>query len=128
MIGWVTVMEPVHFQEWLSGGVPGGSLAAAGEKLFTQLACVTCHRGDAQARGPSLQGLFGKEVQLTGGRTITADESYIRESIVAPSARVVAGYQPIMPTFQGLIGEEGLTQLVAYIRTLKTDSGAGAAP
>ena len=103
----------------------GGSLASAGEKLFQDLACVTCHRADSGARGPALDGLFGKAVALADGGTATADETYIRESIVAPSARVVAGYQPIMPTFQGLVSEEQLLQLVAYVRTL---GAKGAAP
>src|SRR2546428_3838236 len=106
MIGEVVVMEPSEYQTWLSGGAPEGSLAAAGEKLFQDLACVTCHRADAQGRGPMLQGLFGKTVQLLNGETVVADEAYVRESILRPSAKITAGYQPIMPTFQGLISEE----------------------
>jgi cytochrome c oxidase subunit 2 len=129
MIGWVEVMEPAAFQTWLAGGVSGGSLASAGEKLFQELACVTCHRGDSGQRGPALDGLFGSQVTLADGGTATADETYIRESIVTPSAKVVAGYQPIMPTFQGLVSEEQLLQLVAYVRTLKVKSPApGPAP
>jgi cytochrome c oxidase subunit 2 len=87
---------------------------------------VTCHRADAAGRGPRLEGLFGKSVALQGGGTATADEEYIRESIVNPSARVVAGYQPVMPTYQGLVNEEGLAQLVAYVRSLG-EPAAGAA-
>ena len=79
---------------------------AAGEKLFQQLACITCHRSDAQGRGPVLEGLFGTPVQLANGETVIADEAYIRESILNPTAKVVAGYQPIMPTFQGQVSEE----------------------
>jgi cytochrome c oxidase subunit II len=119
MIGTIVVMEPAAFQTWLAGGVSGGSLASAGEKLFQDLACVTCHKADSGARGPNLVGVFGRPVALSDGSTVTADETYIRESIVAPSAKVVAGYQPIMPTFQGLVSEEQLLQLVAYVRTLK---------
>jgi cytochrome c oxidase subunit 2 len=129
MIGSVVVMEPAAFQTWLAGGVSGGSLASAGEKLFQDLACVTCHRGDSGQRGPALDGLFGSQVALADGGTVTADETYVRESIVTPSAKVVAGYQPIMPTFQGLVSEEQLLQLVAYVRTLRVKSPApGAAP
>jgi cytochrome c oxidase subunit 2 len=117
MIGWITVMEPAAFQAWLAGGATG-SLAAAGEQLFQQLGCSTCHRSDALARGPNLQGLFGSPVRLAGGQVVTANESYLRESIVTPSAKVVDGFQPIMPTYQGLIEEEGLMQLIAYIRSL----------
>jgi cytochrome c oxidase subunit II len=118
MIGWLEVMDPVAFQAWLAGGAGSESLASAGSKLFAQHACNTCHRPDSLARGPNLEGLFGKPVTLQDGRTVVADESYIRESIVTPNAKLVAGFQPIMPTFQGLIGEEGLLQLVAYVKSL----------
>ncbi len=130
MIGWLEVMEPVAFQAWLAGGAGSESLASAGSKLFAQHACNTCHRPDSLARGPDLEGLFGKTVTLAGGRTVVADESYIRESIVTPNAKIVAGFQPIMPTFQGLIGEEGLLQLVAYVKSLSkaAPSPGGIAP
>jgi len=130
MTGWVEVMDPLAFQNWLAGGTGSESLASAGAKLFAQHACNTCHRPDSLARGPNLEGLFGKTVTLQDGRTIVADESYIRESIVAPNARLVAGFQPIMPTFQGLISEEGLLQLLAYIKSLSKagPSPAGMAP
>src|SRR5262245_24297609 len=127
MIGSVTVMEPAAFQTWLSGGASGQSLAGAGEKLFGELGCATCHRPDSLARGPSLDGPFGKSVHLADGTVLTADESYIRESIVTPSARVVQGFQPIMPTYQGLVAEEGLMQLVAYVRSLQQPAAAGGA-
>jgi cytochrome c oxidase subunit 2 len=123
MIGWVTAMEPTEFQAWLSGGTAGQSLAGAGQLLFQDLGCGTCHRPDSLARGPNLEGLFGNPVRLADGRTITADETYIRESIVTPSAKVVNGFQPIMPTYQGLVAEEGLMQLVAYVRSLQRPSG-----
>jgi cytochrome c oxidase subunit 2 len=128
MIGSVYVMEPAQFQAWLAGGVAGTSLAAGGQKLFGEMACASCHRPDSQGRGPVLDGLFGRSVKLASGETITADEGYIRESIVTPVAKVVAGYQPVMPTYQGLIGEEGLLQLVAYIKTLKAPAGGEAPP
>ena len=118
MIGWVEVMDPVGFQAWLAGGSGSESLASAGAKLFAQHACNTCHRPDSLARGPNLEGTFGKTVALQDGSKVTFDESYIRESIVMPSAKIVAGFQPIMPPFQGLVSEEGLLQLVAYIKSL----------
>lgn len=120
MGGWVVVMEPADYQAWLAGGASGGSLSASGEKLFQQLACVTCHRADAQGRGPVLTGLFGKPVTLSTGQALTADEAYLRESIVNPNAKIVAGYaQPsIMPTFQGQVSEEQLLQIIAYIKSL----------
>ena len=128
MIGWIDVMEPVAYQAWLSGGAGGESLAATGAKLFVQHACNTCHRPDSLARGPNLEGLFGRTVQLADGRTLVADESYIRESIVNPNAKMVAGFQPLMPTFQGLISEEGLLQLVAYIKSLSKPPAAPPTP
>ena len=124
MIGWIDVMEPIAYQNWISGGGGSESLASTGAKLFQQHACNSCHRPDSLARGPNLEGLFGKTVMLAGGRTIVADESYIRESILNPSAKLVEGFQPIMPTFQGLINEEGILQLVAYIKSLAKPSGA----
>jgi cytochrome c oxidase subunit II len=132
MIGSVTVMEPAAFQSWLSGGATGTSLAAAGEKLFTDLACVTCHRGDTEARGPRLEGLFGRPVSLANGERVVADEAYVRESIVNPTAKIVAGFQPVMPAYQGRVSEEGLMQLVAYIESLggpaPAPAGAAASP
>jgi len=119
MIGWVVAMEPTDFQAWLSGGAGEGSLASAGQKLFQDLACNTCHRADTLGRGPVLEGLFGTQVVLQNGQTVVADENYIRESIVSPQSKLVAGFQPLMPTFQGLVSEEGLLQLIAYIKSLQ---------
>jgi cytochrome c oxidase subunit 2 len=118
MGGWVYVMAPRDYEAWLSGGTSGGSLAENGQKLFDELACGNCHKPDNSGRCPSLTGLFGKTVQLAGGATVLADEGYIRESILQPQAKIVAGYGPIMPTFQGLVTEEGVTQLIEYIKSL----------
>ena len=119
MIGEVVVMEPSEYQAWLSGGAAEGSLASAGEKLFADLACNTCHRPEAQGRGPVLQRLFGKTVTLQTGDTVVVDEAYVRESILNPSAKVTAGFQPIMPTFQGLVSEEQLLELIEYVKALR---------
>jgi cytochrome c oxidase subunit 2 len=118
MIGQIVVMEPADYQAWLTGGSAQGSLADAGQKLFQALACNTCHKPDSTGRGPILQGLFGKTVQLQDGSTAVVDESYVRESILHPQARITAGYQPIMPTFQGQVSEEGVLQLIEYIKSL----------
>ena len=118
MIGEVIAMEPSEYQAWLSGGVSEGSLASAGEKLFQDLACNTCHRPDAQGRGPVLQGLFGKTQMLQSGETIVVDEAYVRESILNPGAKITAGFQPIMPAFQGLVTEEQLLALIEYVKSL----------
>lgn len=128
MIGWIHVMEPQDYQAWLSGGGTEGSMAAGGQRLFQDLGCASCHLPDGTGRGPTLVGLMGSTVQLAGGQTVRADEAYIRESILHPTARIVAGYQPIMPTFQGLVTEESITQLIEYIRSLgrQTSPQAGA--
>ncbi len=118
MIGWIDVMEPSEYQAWLSGGRAMGSLAAAGEKLFRDLACINCHHLTDQGRCPNLVALFGQPVKLSTGETVKADEAYIRESILNPNAKIVAGFQPIMPTFQGLVTEEGVLQLIEYIKSL----------
>lgn len=126
MIGKVTVLEPYAYQAWLTGG-GGLSLSARGEQLFQQLGCVTCHLNDGTGRGPSLGGLFGGQVTLATGTTLQVDDSYIRESILRPQAKLVAGYQPLMPTFQGLVSEEGVMSLIEYIKSLPAARPAGAA-
>jgi cytochrome c oxidase subunit II len=123
MIGSIVVMAPAEYEAWMSGG-PAGPLSATGEKIFAELGCVTCHRTDTQGRGPNLQGIFGKPVQLEDGRTLTADENYIRESILDPGAKIVKGFKPVMPTFQGLVSEEQLNALVAYVKS-QSQPGAG---
>jgi cytochrome c oxidase subunit 2 len=128
MIGSVVVMEPREYAAWLAGGPAGKTVTASGADLFQQLACQTCHRPSSgmEARAPRLEGLFGHQVKLADGRTLTADESYIRESILNPTAKVVAGWTPIMPTFQGQISEEQLTQLISYVKSLANEGGAEA--
>ncbi len=128
MIGWIYVMHPAEYARWLGGGGTEGSLSASGEKLFQELACVNCHKTKEQGRCPNLTNLFGSTVKLVGGGTVRADEAYIRESILYPSAKVVAGFQPIMPTFQGLVTEEGMLQLIEYIKSLSQKPGQGAQP
>jgi cytochrome c oxidase subunit 2 len=118
MIGRVIVMEPNEYQAWLSGGGTGQSMAQRGEQLFQQLACVSCHLTDGSGRGPSLAGVFGTQVKFANGGSAVADDSYIRESILTPHAKLVAGYGPVMPTFQGLVNEEGVMSLIEYIKSL----------
>ncbi len=121
MTGYVIVMEPADYAKWLSGGATGVSLADTGEKLFQRLGCNSCHLPNDSGRGPSLVGIFGKPVKLQGGKTVIADENYIRESILDPQAKIVSGYQPIMPTFKGLVSEEGILQIIAYVESLKRE-------
>ena len=123
MGGWVYVMEPHEYQEWLAGAGAGPGPAASGEALFAAKACNTCHRPDSSARAPILAGLFGRKVFLDGGGSAVADETYIRESILNPQARIAAGYQPLMPTFKGQLSEEEIIHLIDYIKTLKAATG-----
>ena len=118
MIGRVVVMEPNEYQAWLSGGGTGMSMAARGEQLFQQLGCVSCHLSDGSGRGPSLAGKYGAQERLASGDAINVDDIYIRESILTPQQKLVAGYGPVMPTFQGLVNEEGLMSLIEYIKSL----------
>ncbi len=118
MIGKVIVMDPDKYNQWLSGGGEMGSFAETGQKLFQSLGCTNCHRFDTQGRGPNLVGVYGKPVLLTDGSSVMADDAYIRESIVNPGAKIVAGFRPVMPSFQGVITEDQVLALVAYIKSL----------
>jgi cytochrome c oxidase subunit 2 len=124
MIGSVYAMEPAEYEAWLSGGPTEGSLASNGQKLFQQLGCSTCHQSTGQGRGPRLIGIYGKPVLLGDGTSVIADDNYIRESILDPKAKIVAGFQPLMPTFQGIVSEEQLLQLTAYIKSLGSEAAA----
>src|SRR5579872_3948769 len=121
MNGWVTVMTPNDFQNWLTSGGAEGSMAAQGEKLFQQLGCSTCHLSDEQGRCPILRGVYGSQVLLDDGKTVLADDAYIRESILNPNAKIVAGFsKDVMPTFQGQVTEENLLQLIEYVKSLSS--------
>ena len=111
MIGWVYVMSPTDYANWLSGGAKNESMAQTGERLFTQFGCITCHVADGTGRGPVLQGLYGHPVTLRSGETRVADEAYIRQAIVNPNSMPLPKYTPIMPTFQGQI-ERGASAAV----------------
>lgn len=126
MIGSIIAMEPTDFQAWLGGGSASDTPAAAGEKLFQSQGCIACHRQGATIQAPLLTHVFGSTVTLQSGATVVADEAYIRESIMNPQAKIVAGFPPIMPTFQGLVSEEQVLQLIAYIKSLSTPGGAPA--
>lgn len=133
MGGWITALEPADYAAWLSGSAgAGGDPLLAGEKLFTEKACITCHLSDGKGRAPSLNGVYGGKVLLADGSTVTADDSYLRESLLQPNAKIVAGFQPLMPTFQGQLTEEQIIALTAYIKSLQTlpppATGAGITP
>lgn len=130
MTGSVYVMEPREFDNWLAGNTSSTTPSAAGQQLFQTLGCASCHGANGEGgRGPTLAGLVGRETPLEGGQTVRADEAYIRESILNPGAKIVAGFQPIMPTFQGQVTEDQLLQLVAFIKSLPGGTGTpGASP
>src|SRR5271165_3705617 len=117
MGGDIIVMAPQDYALWMAGGA-SAPLQETGKALFASLGCSTCHRFDVQGRGPNLAGIYNKPVLLEDGRTITADENYVRESILDPTAKIVSGFKPVMPTFQGIVSEEELNALVAYVKSL----------
>ncbi|MGO8749292.1 MAG: cytochrome c oxidase subunit II [Thermoguttaceae bacterium] len=118
MVGVVVAMDPADYDRWLHLGAEG-SMALEGRKAFLKYRCASCHSANAEARAPVLEDLFRSPVILNDGRVVEADESYIRESIVNPSAKIVAGYENIMPTFQGQVSEEEIFELIAFIQALK---------
>jgi cytochrome c oxidase subunit 2 len=121
MIGTITAMSPEDYQRWTAGSTSGQSLAQNGERIFASLGCNTCHSGNASGRGPSLAGVYGSHITLQGGRVITVDDGFLRGVILNPTTHQIAGYAPIMPTYQGQVSEEGLIDLVEYIKGLNTN-------
>jgi cytochrome c oxidase subunit 2 len=121
MIGDVVVMTPEGYKHWLAESTSGVSLAQNGERLFASLSCNACHNARPDARGPSLANVYGSKLTLSTGQTATADEAYLRESILNPSQHITQGYAPIMPTYQGQISEEGVIALVEYIKNLDSN-------
>ncbi len=123
MIGYVYAMSPRDYQLWLEQGAAEGSLASQGEKLYHQFGCSTCHRFDNAGRCPTLKDLYGRPVQIEGMGSVVADDSYIRESILEPQAKIVWGFRPIMPTYQGQLTEDQVIALIAYIKAIGTAPG-----
>jgi cytochrome c oxidase subunit 2 len=126
MGGWVIVMEPAQYEAWLGGASGESNPVAAGEQLFHQLACISCHTGVRSGRGPVLSGLYGSKVSLADGRKVIADDAYIRQCILDARVNVPVGYQPIMPVFQGVVTEEQILSLTAYIKSLPKPGGGEA--
>lgn len=137
MGGRVVVLEPAEYEQWLRTSGPvilpdgtveqvqamvglalGDPMAVAGSRLFSSLGCQGCHANNGGGVGPSLVGLYGAEEKLADGSTVTADENYLRESILNPSAKIVAGYANVMPSYDGRVTEDQLNQLLAYMKSL----------
>jgi cytochrome c oxidase subunit 2 len=119
MIGGIIVQSAADYARWSSAQPQGDSLADQGAKLFVQMGCSGCHGGSAVVRAPSLAGLYGKPVPIAGGGFVTADEGYLRDSILMPQKQVVAGYAPIMPAYEGTASEDDVVKLVAYLKSGK---------
>ncbi len=124
MITKVKVVPEAEYEKWiLDGGDLGGANmppAELGAKVFEQKGCGACHTTDGTAKiGPSLKGLYGSSKTFESGESVPADDNYIRESINVPAAKVVKGFPPVMPSFQGQINDKQMDALIEYIKTLK---------
>ena len=126
MIGTVVVQSPEEYEAWVAAAPPPKAFSADGERLFAQYACNSCHKATAGGRGPSLHGIYGKQVAFADGGSGRVDDAYLRESILMPSAKIVQGYESIMPSFQGQVSEEALQQLIRYIQSLSPEASAAA--
>ena len=121
MIGQITALSPDDYEKWTRESTSGMSLAQNGERLFNSLGCNACHAGNAAGRGPSLAGVYGSKLQEANGTQVLVNDAYLRDTILNPSQHVTAGYAPIMPTYQGQVSEDGLIDLVEYIKNLQTN-------
>jgi cytochrome c oxidase subunit 2 len=118
MGGTVTVMEPEDYARWRSAQPQGDDMAREGRALFVQAGCSGCHAASSAVHAPDLAGLYGRQVPLADGRSVVADEAYLRDSILQPKRDIAAGYAPIMPSFAGRLGEGELQRILAYLRTM----------
>ncbi|HHL72367.1 MAG TPA: cytochrome c oxidase subunit II [Bacteroidetes bacterium] len=122
MIGKVNVVTEEEYEDWLLENADpseGLTMEEFGAKLYKSKACVTCHTIDGTAsQGPSFLGIYGKNEQLTDGSSVLVDENYLRESFLNPAAKIVKGYQPVMPPYQGLLNDKEVDALIAYIKSL----------
>ncbi len=118
MIGRVVVMEPADYEHWLTTGETGPSIALEGRRLFREKGCSGCHEGNAVVHAPPLAGVYGKQVPLNSGEVVTADDQYIRDSILLPGKQISAGYDNLMPSFTGHISEAEIMQIIAYLKSI----------
>ncbi|MGH8262873.1 MAG: cytochrome c oxidase subunit II, partial [Steroidobacteraceae bacterium] len=123
MTGRLVVMPQGDYAHWSAAAPEADTLAKQGERLFHSLGCSGCHAPNATVHAPDLDGLYGKQVHLSDGQSVTADDAYIRDSILQPSRQITAGYPPIMPSFSGIVGEDEIVKLVAYIKSLSAKAG-----
>lgn len=121
MRGRIVVMAPEAYARWLAAGTEVPGLAARGFELFRQYGCSGCHSPRSRVHAPDLTALLGRAVHLSDGRTLVADESYVRDSILLPKKDVVAGFEPIMPSFAGQVSEEDLAAIIQYLRSTRPE-------
>ncbi len=123
MIGKVTVMRPADYQKWLATGDTGKSIVLEGRRLFHEKGCSGCHVGSNAVHAPPLEGIYGKQVPLASGQIVTADDEYLRDSILLPGKQISAGYENLMPSFTGHISEAEIMQIIAYLKSTSGDAG-----
>jgi len=124
MTGRIVVMQQPEFEQWLARQDVNGTLAAQGAGLFRQSGCGGCHGNGSTVRAPSLAGLYGKRVPLSDGTMEIADDKFIRDSILKPRARIAAGYEPLMPSYEGKLSEDEIVKIVAYVKSLGSETGS----
>jgi cytochrome c oxidase subunit II len=118
MVGRVVVMQPQAYERWLKTGEQTESIVRAGERLFHDRGCSGCHAPNSKFHAPLLQGLYRKPVPLSNGTMATANDQYLRDSILQPAKQITAGYDNIMPSFSGHLSEEEVMQLIAYLKAI----------
>lgn len=125
MGGYITVMEPAEFQQWLSDNSNGTKVATtqktmveAGKEIYEQLNCGSCHGLVDGPKGPTLVNIYNTQRKLTTGKYAKADDAYLRESILNPNLQITAGYEGVMPVYNNQLTEDKVLQLIAYIKTL----------
>jgi len=124
MTGEIVVLKPDDYARWSAAQPQADDLSAEGAALFTSLGCAGCHAPNSAVHAPDLRGVYGRTVQLSDGRRLTASDGYLRDSVLLPQRDVVAGYKPVMPSYAGAISEDDLAKLVAYLKSLS----AGGSP
>ena len=118
MAGRLVIVTPEDYARWTAAQPEGDDLAHQGEALFRSLGCSGCHTPGSTVHAPDLHGVYGRAVQLADGRTVTADEAYLRDCMLLPDKNRVAGFPPIMPNFTGEVSEGQIVELMAYLKSL----------
>jgi cytochrome c oxidase subunit II len=120
MAGRLVVMTAPEYARWTSAQPEADDLARQGEALFGSLGCSGCHAPASTIHAPDLHGIYGRAIPLSDGRMVTADEAYMRDSILQPAKDIVAGYAPVMPSFRGIVTEDEMIKLIAYLKSLSS--------